>query len=47
MVAVPTMFMALLAEFNQNKEKYNISSMIGAAVGGSDCPEVLMKRIHD
>jgi fatty-acyl-CoA synthase len=46
-LGVPTMFIALLSEYDKNKSKYDISSISGAVVGASDCPEVLMKRIHD
>lgn len=42
---VPTMFSEYLRVYEQNKEKYDISSLRTGIIAGSLAPEVLMERI--
>lgn len=42
---VPTMFIAMLEEYEKNKDKYNTKSLRTGFIAGSICPEALMERI--
>lgn len=42
---VPTMFIAMLDEYEKNPHKYNIESLRTGFISGSGCPEALMHRI--
>lgn len=44
---VPTMFIALLNEYEKNAKKYNLSSLRSGFVAGSLCPEALMQKMCD
>jgi fatty-acyl-CoA synthase len=42
MYGVPTMFIAMLDEYERNKDKYDISTLRSGFISGSGTPEVLM-----
>jgi len=41
---VPSMFMGMLKEYKNNKEKYSLASLKNSVMAGSICPEELMRN---